>query len=238
MKTRLLISILCGAVLAAGPQVAGAQGILYLNDLAIGGTYDVLVMDNAAAGVLTAFGLTTHADPNGLVGVVNFIGSVGGGAFTVNVTTGLSKPVIGPPSGIDLNSVNVSSGGGGTLDIGFGDNNFTFTGTSSVVNAIGGVTAGTVSTQYFVDPGNNLFVGQSGSQGPFGPGAFAGTASFNAVGLGTPFAISEIATITHATAGTTSFNMETTVVPEPTTLVLLGTAFLGSALVRRRKKSS
>jgi PEP-CTERM motif-containing protein len=235
MKQRLYASLLCGALLAFGPQAAKAQGLLFLNDLGIGLGAEVIILDGAPIGTATPLGLTTASD--GLAdGLISYAGGVGGGVFTVNVTTGISKPIIGPNK-IDLNSVNVSTTGGGVLDVGFSDIGFTFAGSPGVKNAIGGTTVGTVTAQYFVDPANGYFTGQSGAQGPFGPGAFSGTASFNAVGLGTPFSISEIATITHTGVGATSFNMETSVVPEPTSLVLLGAGFLGSALLRRKRKT-
>ena len=236
MKQRLYASLLCGALLAFGPQAAKAQGLLFLDDTSIGLNPEVIILDGAPIGTATSLGLTTASD---LLadGLITYAGGVGGGVFTVNVTTGISKPIIGPNI-IDLNSVNVSTTGGGTLKVGFADNNFTFTGNNLVLNSIGGTTVGTVSAQYFADPANGYFTGQTGFQGPFGPGAFSGTNSFNAVGLGTPFSISEIATITHASVGASSFDMETRVTPEPTGLVLLGAGFVGTALLRRKRKAS
>ena len=236
MKQPLYASLLCGALLAFGPQAAKAQGLLFLDDTSIGLGAEVIILDGAPIGTATSIGLTTASD---FVadGLISYAGGVGGGVFTVNVTTGISKPIVGPNL-IDLNSVNVSTIGGGTLKVGFADNNFTFTGNNLVLNSIGGTTIGTVSTQYFADPANGYFSGQTGFQGPFGPGAFSGTNSFNAVGLGTPFSISEIATITHAHAGASSFDMETRVTPEPTGLVLLGAGFVGTALLRRKRKAS
>src|SRR5262245_33320809 len=52
------------------------------------------------------------------IGQITFNGSIGTN-FTVNVTTGLSKPIIGTGTAgqIDLNSVNVASTGPGVLRI-------------------------------------------------------------------------------------------------------------------------
>src|SRR5690349_21157865 len=63
-------------------------------------------------------------DQNALAGVVTFIGTVG--AFTVNVTTGESKPLLGNNPIFDLNSVDTQTGGGNhSLRIQFSDTGFT-----------------------------------------------------------------------------------------------------------------
>jgi hypothetical protein len=234
MKRRLYAGIVCATLLAVSPQVATA-GLLFLDDTAIGVTPEVIILDGAPIGTATPLGLTTASDPIA-DGLITYAGGVGAGVFTVNVTTGISKPIIGPNQ-IDLNSVDVSTTGGGTLRIGFGDIGFTYAG-DHVENLFGGTTVGTISAQYFVDPANGYFTGQSGNQGSFGPGAFSGTASFDAVGLGTPFSISEIVTFTHTGSGATSFDLQTSVVPEPSSLLLLGAGLLGGALLRGKRKAS
>ena len=86
--------------------------------------------------------------------------------------------------------------------------------------------------------------------GPFGPGAFSATTSGSALldsnadlfdhptgpGTGPFYSISAIAVITHTGAGVSSFDAETTQVPAPATLLLLGGGLLGGALYARRQR--
>jgi len=57
----------------------------------------------------------------GNTGLISFNGPLGSGPWVANVTTGLSKPLL-TPIRMDLNSVNVSSTGGGDLTIILADN--------------------------------------------------------------------------------------------------------------------
>ncbi|NWF55905.1 MAG: PEP-CTERM sorting domain-containing protein [Syntrophaceae bacterium] len=177
-------------------------------------------------------------DSNPLVGVVTFIGSIGN--WAVNVTTGISKPIIGSASSpqIDFNSVNVTSSGGGNLIFGMVDSGFT--GPISGGNAgpftfnVGGTTQGTVSFLAFgnISPGDNFSGITIASLGPFGAGAFSGTTQggFPAV---SPFGIGIVATITHTGNQATSFDASLSV-PEPAVLILLGSALIGVFALRRR----
>ncbi len=110
-RTLLFLMIVALAVEALAPTVhAGMR--LYLDD---GLGHSVTVPD----------GDPLDAHPS--VGVITFIGSLGvASVWQVNVTTGISKPVIGGPTSaeIDLNSLSVSSTGGGTLTIGLTDTDF------------------------------------------------------------------------------------------------------------------
>ena len=84
-------------------------------------------------------------DSNPLTGVITFSGSLPGGC-AVNVTTGLSKPMIGGTTNIaeiDLNSVNVQTTGAGTLRITLEDTDF-INGANGTLSFIGGV-GGTLS---------------------------------------------------------------------------------------------
>jgi hypothetical protein len=85
-------------------------------------------------------------DGSNILGVVSFNGGLPSSSWTVNITTGITKPVIGDvanPS-LDLNSVNVSGGGAGTLTILFSDNNFAAPTIGMWNTAIGGTTNGTL----------------------------------------------------------------------------------------------
>jgi len=180
-------------------------------------------------------------DANPLPGVVTFIGPVG--PFTVNVTTAITEPALGSVSfaWLDLNSVNVS-GGPGTLTILASHTGYTGPLPGGIYPAllnVGGTTTGTVSFAGYLDDGNTLFGTTTllGTLGPFGSGAFSGSIA-GAAGATAPFALTLVADITHAGAGThiTSFDFEVRPrVAEPGMLSLLGIG-LGSVLVASRRR--
>jgi len=176
-------------------------------------------------------------DTNTTLGLISFIGAVGS-SFGVNVTTGISKPLIGDSqfASLDLSSVNVTTALAGSLQISLTDTGFGF-GSSSIdqillTNIISGVTDGTITSQGYLDFGNNEF----GIGGPTtglitnGPGAFSGSSGINISSpfSSSPFSLTEIITITHSAAGQiTSFDKELTAsVPEPDTLLLIGLGFI------------
>jgi len=235
MKRKLIVVFCLSLFLSAGPAMADM--VLYLNDMSTAG-YDVIVVDGGAAGTLTSIGASTVADGSGLAGMIIYSGNAGS-IFQVNVTTGMSKPLIGPAS-IHLDSVTVSGSGAGTLQIGLTDTDFLYPGTlasASVVNNIGGVTGGSVTGSWTADEGNSEFVaGAIGDHptGPFGPGAFSGSTSASASGLGAGFSLTTLVEIEHSGAGVTSFDSEVAVVPVPGA-ILLGMLGLGAVGIKLRK---
>ena len=103
MRTQLAIAIFGAMVsLAVFGSSASADFRLRVEDLTSG--IGTVVTDNGAG------------DLNPLTGVITFSGAVG--IFPVNVTTGVSKPMIGGITDlgqIDLNSVNIITSGPGSL---------------------------------------------------------------------------------------------------------------------------
>jgi len=160
--------------------------------------------------------LTSGADTATIIdgdadGIVYFNGALGGSVWTVNVTTGITKPAIGTANEpkLDLNSVNVSGGGAGTLTILFSDNNFAAPTIGMWNTAIGGTTNGTLSVSSYYDNGNAELATTTSisSLGPFGPGAFSGNSDSESLTVAGPFSLTLEVNITHTDEGqTTSFD--------------------------------
>lgn len=166
------------------------------------------------------------------VGAVTFSGAVG--IFGVNITTGLSDPVLQPPyPNMDLNSVNVSSGGAGTLTMWLTDESFN---SRDLLSLIGG----TVSNRQGSTLVATLFAGSSAFdegqqiwQGSFGAGAFSAQGLADSI-LSTPYFLTMRVDITHVALDSSSFNWKVEV-PEPTSLALLGLGLVAAGFASRRK---
>ena len=179
-------------------------------------------------------------DVNGAAGAVTFVNGLGSDWF-VNVTTGLSKPILGAANApeLDISSVNVSAmPGAGWLDIELTDTGFTPTAGALFLAAIGGTTAGSISYQTYLDSGNTEFAKTTAltSIGGVGP-AFSAT-TYSVLTSAVTYSLTLVVRITHTGSSTiqaSSFDALLKV-PEPGTLLLLGSGMLAFAMVTRRRR--
>lgn len=223
MKGKSLVAAATGLfmLLAAGTASAIPSGpSLRLFDPGTGQTVDVI--DNIMN------------DSNPFPGFVTFIGAVGTN-WDINISTGLSQPYGGGVPFMDLNSVNTSLFGGGSLIITLSD----------------------YFTKKWDGPGGRVFAGGTQSLGgskvtfetlinhvlqstmtfdTAAPCAFSGSDAFNYNPVGNDL-IELTASIFHPNAwvGVTSFDYQLTPVPEPSTMMLFGAAFLCLAVYGKRR---
>ena len=201
----------------------------------------VIKLDDGVNSVVVKDGDPIDANP--LDGVVTFNGLLDPSSeWTVNGTTGLSKPVLGSPSNpiMVLSSVNVSTTGAGSLTVGLTDWDFTPNPSNmGFAYGIGGTTNGIVQLDVYADTTNAEFGTDTslGTLGPFVGGAYDGSniGSFTAID---DYSLSMIVSISHGSGnGISSFGVEIhpVAVPVPAAIVLLSTGLIGLAGFRHKK---
>jgi hypothetical protein len=165
------------------------------------------------------------------------------GSFTLNVSTGLFNP--SPGTALDLNSVDVSSTGPGTLYVVFGAETYTGSGPFNEVGSVtlnSGVSSATNTACY--EPGTGLFYICGQTPAPLigsDTASTSGALDFTSLALapGSPFGLEEDLTVAFSGAGTFSgdLSLASASVPEPATAGLIGLGLIAAGLVGRKKRN-
>lgn len=218
---RLFLSLLAAAALVAGP----AHGLsLKLTD---------------------SLGNTRTVDDSGTPGFV--LDSTPIGNWIVNVTSGVSGPVL-DPNRMDLNSLLVSSiaapAPGGYIDIWLSQTGYSAGGIDSLVSflgEIGGTTQGSVTWMLFADDSNTLFGDQYIVDGGTNSASPIADVLSGAFTLSDTFSLTLYVRVNHGNGvRTSSFDYAASFdapnqVGEPGTLALIGAGLVGVVLLRRRR---
>ena len=220
---RSAVALLPAAILAFA--LAGeARAVLTLN-LSTDGS-SVTISDNGAG------------DLNPLLGAVTFSGPLG--VFVVNVTTGVSYPLLGSPTTpeMSLSSLNLTSTSGGTLTVSLSQVNFATSGQVTFLANLGGAAvtdgpAASISYDTFLGSNNQLFSTSTPLTGiDVTGGAFSGsdTATVNTTAN---YSLTQVATFNLPGASDLISVTAALQVPEPATLLLLGLALAGLGFYSR-----
>jgi hypothetical protein len=181
-------------------------------------------------------------DNNSNAGIVGFSGAVGN--WSVNIVNGFSDPILAPAGVAHMNTVstNIFSAGtvGRTLTIRFTDTDFDpYLGGFSVYT--GGTIGGGLVLTYsaYADLGDTAFGTSTllASLGPFTTGAYSNTLYSAPLGATSPFSVTqEIVLVAGANGSFASYSAEVKPLPEPGSLLLLGSGLTALVLRRRRRQ--
>lgn len=168
------------------------------------------------------------------------------GAFTTNVTTALSAPILGSAFQpiLDLNTIDIANAAssGGTLTISMTDTDFLGAGgIANFLSTIGGtLSAGSLNLSTFMDCGNSAFAETTSlTSQNFSSTPFSGSANSLTPACSGAYSLTQILTL-NLPGGSFFSGDATLAVPEPSTIATLGAGILflaGFGWVERRRNS-
>ena len=225
MKVKVLCAIGLMALFLGVQSASAATVRMQLTD----GTTTVTILDQGAAPL----------DTNPAVGIVNWSGSVGLWTVTVAAGTGENQLLTGP-GGMDLTyNVSSASGNATTLTMLFTQFGMTpsYPGWALNIGGTNNLAGAPVRYDAFYDNSNTPFglANQIGATlGPFGSANYGGNTSGAAADI-PPYALTQRLRFTSNGTGGNTGDASLIPVPEPGSMLLLGTGLFGLAAAARRK---
>jgi len=227
MKRILVLFFAMGLVIGS-VSMASATPILWVTDGYLG---DIKIADNS------------QKDLDPAVGAISF--ALNSSNYWLVISSGITKPAIGTAAEPYLYlSVDTSANWDGKLNVSFSETGFTGarpTGFDTVVSGSVSGAGSTLAINSYYSNADLAFVngGSLGKFGPFGPGGFASAAN-TADQTDGSYSLTLAGLFSSGLSGGDSgFKAEINPIastPEPATMLLLGSGFVGLAALRRKFK--
>lgn len=173
-------------------------------------------------------------------GALIFFGSLG--VFDTNVTTGITKPIlgsVGQPE-MDLNSIQVSSSSAGTIVIEFSETDFSTAGPIlALASIVGGTGDGTVQYETFASLTNTNFATDIPISDTLPQSGLVAFEDLSNVALNGLYSLTMVVTITHTSPGQNSSFNALLQIPEPglSPALLIGALVVTARIATRRRRS-